>query len=288
MHNASQENLAIWATLMYKIGIRAHDIGKFNAIKLAQTVKSRHFEGVQLVFKKAIDQDIDFNNLQPIKEAFKDIDVMMLGAYFNPVHPDQEMIDNGIDNFKKHIAIASSLNCSFVGSETGSYMGKPWGYMPENHTQQALEQVIDIFQDLVDEAEKHGVCVAIEGAYAHVAYSPKRIKEVVDRIHNPHLKVTVDLFNFLHIGNYKQRNEIFDEALNLLRDDIVIFHFKDFIVENNQLKQVGLGQGMMDYNYIIRRIKKEIKQAYIIFEGVVGDDIDSSYTYISNIFKEGK
>ena len=273
---------------MYKIGIRAHDLGKFSAKELARKVSDNHFKGVQLVFKKAIQEEVDFSDLTQIKEAFKNVDIMMLGAYFNPVHPDQKIIDQGIENFMRHLEIASSLNCSFVGSETGSYMGKPWGYLPENHTHEALEKVIGVFKKLVDKAKKHGVGVAIEGAYAHVAYSPKRIKEVLDRIHSPHLKVTVDLFNYLHIGNYEQRNDIFDEALRLFKDDIAIFHFKDFIVENNQLKQVGLGQGLMDYEYLIKRIKEEIKDAYIIFEGVTGEDISTSYQYIHQIFKEGK
>lgn len=274
---------------MFKLGIRAHDIGKFNAKTLANKVKEAGFEGVQLVFKKAIDTPVDFNDLSDIKDAFnKDVKIMMLGAYFNPVHPDESIVQAGITNFKNHLKTANELNASFVGSETGSYMGSPWGYMPENHTEEALEIVTDIFHDLVLEAERNNTYVALEGAYSHVAYSPKRVLQMVEKINNPHLKVTVDLYNFLNIDNYENRNEIFLESLRLLKEHIVIFHFKDFIVEDGKLKQVGLGDGLMDYNFLINEIVKNVPNAYLIFEGVSGDDIEPSMLKIKKIMEELK
>jgi sugar phosphate isomerase/epimerase len=273
---------------MNKIGIRAHDIGKFDAHTLANKVIENGFDGVQLVFKKALNSEIDFNHLDHINDAFKNLDIMMLGAYFNPVHPNEKIIKEGVLYFKKHLKIAHSLNAKYVGSETGSYMGSPWGYMPINHSDEALERVINIFKDLTEEAEKQDAYIAIEGAYAHVAYEPERIKTIVDRIHSSHLKVTIDLYNYLNIDNYKDRMQIFDRCFKLLKDKIVIFHLKDFIVENNKLKQVGLGQGLMDFKAIIKRIKTETPDAYIIFEGVQGKDISSSFHLINRYNKEGK
>jgi sugar phosphate isomerase/epimerase len=81
--------------------------------------------------------------------------------------------------------------------------------------------------------------------------------------------------------------EIFETCLNLLRDDIVIFHLKDFIVQNEKLVQVGLGQGLMDFPKIIRRIQEVKPEAYLIFEGVTGEDIKTSYDYIKSLL-EGK
>ena len=269
---------------MIKIGIRAHDIGKMNPIDLSQHVKDYGFQGVQLVFKKAINHEVDFNQLSEIKKAFSD-QIMMLGAYFNPVHPDREQVKSGVHNFKKHLDIANELHADFVGSETGSLMGSPWGYVKENHEQKTLDEVVEIFKDLTKHAENKNAYIAIEGAYAHVAYSPEKIKYIVDQINSPHLKVTIDLFNFLHIGNYEQRNKIFKQSIELLKDDIVIFHLKDFIINDQKLVQVGLGQGLMDYPYLIKEIKKHFSNVYLIFEGVIGDDIKTSYEYINHLLK---
>lgn len=264
---------------MIKLGIRAHDIGRFQAKELADKIRAYGFEGAQLVFKKALTSfDIDEVNM-----AFNPPKIMMLGAYFNPVHPNRSIVDEGIINFRKHLLYANMLQADYVGSETGSLMGNPWGYVPKNHTDEPLAEVITIFKALCDEAEVLHVNIAIEGAYAHVVYSPNRLRQVLDEIASPNLKVTIDLYNFLSIENYQDRMKIFQECLELFPSDIAIFHLKDFIVAEDQLVQVGLGQGLMDYETIISLIKKEQPNAYLIFESIVGEDIQSSYQFISSL-----
>lgn len=268
---------------MNKLGIRAHDVGKHHAKELASKIDDLGFDGVQLVIKKALLDDAPFDHLDVIKNAFVKPYIMMLGAYFNPVHPDEKEVRDGIQYFKKHLEIASHLGTSYVGSETGSYQGSPWTLHPKNHTDEAMDRVVEVFRELADEAKKLNVFVAIEGAYQHVAYSPKRLKDIIDRIHSPHVKVIVDLFNYLHIGNVDERMTILDEAIDLFGDQIVIFHLKDFVIQDNRLVQVGLGQGLMDYPKIIKLIKEKTPDAYLIFEGVTGDDIVSSYQLIQSL-----
>ena len=53
-----------------------------------------------------------------------------------------------------------------------------------------------------------------------------------------------------------------------------------------KLKQVGLGKGLMDYKFLIKTIKENFDDAYLIFEGVVGDDIDESLEFINNLLSE--
>jgi hypothetical protein len=51
---------------MNKLGIRAHDIGKLSASDLANEVSNIGFDGVQLVFQKALQTDVDFNHLEEV------------------------------------------------------------------------------------------------------------------------------------------------------------------------------------------------------------------------------
>jgi sugar phosphate isomerase/epimerase len=268
---------------MIKIGIRAHDIGKMDAYSLAEKVKSYGFSGVQLVLKKAL---IEYSDLDIIKDAFKNLEIMLLGAYFNPVHPNEDIVNEGIKNFEEHIKIASKLNVKYVGSETGSLMGSLWGYVEENHSQESLARVIEIFYGLVNLAKEYNVKVAIEGAYAHVAFSPERVKEVIDAIDSDNLKVTVDLFNFLNMNNYSNHIEILNRCFDLFKDKIAVFHLKDFIVVNGKLIQVGLGKGLMDYPRIINRIKAKTPNTFLIFEGVINEDIIDSLEYINSLLEK--
>lgn len=268
---------------MIKFGMRAHDLGKMSLIAHHNQLTALGFDGAQIVFKKALTDHIDFNDVRWIRRDFPHLEIMMLGAYFNPVHPDLEVVQEGIANFKKHLEIAPKIGAMTVGTETGSLMGNPWGYVPENHHPQTLERVIQIMRDLVSTAEHHHIHIAIEGAYNHVVYDPERVAYLLEQISSPNLLVTVDLFNFLHIGNVDQSLLILDECLNRFADKITIYHLKDFVVTEGKIRQVPPGQGKLDYPAIIARIKRTTPDAYLIFEGVGENDIIPSFRYIREL-----
>ena len=179
------------------------------------------------------------------------------------------------------------MKVPFVGTETGSLMGSPWGYHPGNHEEPAFMTVVEIVKELAVKAEALQVCVAIEGAYAHVVHEPKRLRRLLDLVASRNLKVIVDLFNYLHPANHQDHLAILDSCLDLFQDEIVIYHLKDYRVDHGHLRQVALGQGLMDYPAIIARIMAHTPTADLIFEGVTGSDIPTSHEYISNLIMKG-
>lgn len=268
---------------MNKLGIRLHDLGKQSPYQLVHSAKHYGFDCVQLVMKKAFPYEDPFIYMETIKDAFQRMDIPLLGAYFNPVHPDKTVVKSGIDNFKKHLDISANLKAKYVGTETGSKMGSPWGYVKENHSLQTREELVDVLVELATYAESIDVEFAIEGAYAHVAYSPEILRNIIDMVNSENIKVIVDLYNYLNIDNFEDRNSILEECFQYLKDDIVIYHLKDFVIENNQLVQVGLGKGLMDFQHILNRIKQETPNAYLIFEGVKEIDLLTSLEHINSL-----
>jgi sugar phosphate isomerase/epimerase len=272
---------------MNRICIRAHDLGRLPAEALAEKIRAAGFDGLQLVPAKALDGPFGPENAEALVKAFAGLEITMIGAYFNPVHPDPEVVQAGIAHFKKMLAVAGPLGALYVGSETGSLMGSPWTYVPQNHAPQTLDRVIDVFRGLADYAGGTGASVAIEGAWAHVAYSPEKVREILDAIQNPNLKVVVDLFNFLNPANHEDRMNILDRCFRLLKDDIVVFHLKDYVVEDGALRQVGLGRGLMDYPAILAKIRAETPDARLVFEGVTGDDVATSLDLVAAHIRKG-
>lgn len=273
-----------------KIGIRAHDLLKDTSVEeMSEIVKENEFEYLQLVLSKAFKNDNLLNKEKAIKynEVFKrnNIKIAMLGAYFNPVHSNKDKVKDSIEKFKNHLEYAHYLNCEYVGTETGSFNDDKWTYNELNRTDKAYNEVKRIINDLVVYAEKTSSYVAIEGAYNHVIYSPTLLNKLVREIDSSKLKVIVDLYNYLDISNHEQRYEILKQAIDLMKDKIVIFHLKDYIVKENTLKQVGLGKGEMDFNIIIKMIIENCPNAYLIFEGITGEDIKSSKKFIESIIR---
>lgn len=278
-----------------KIMVRVHDLGKDSAENLAKKTKEIGFDGVQLVLYKAIEgyakeaHTIPYESLVETAQAFKEqgIEVGMLGAYFNPVHSNKELVKDNIERFKEYLGYTKDFNSKYVGSETGSYNDDKWTYNPLNRLDEALNIDIETFGELAKSAKENNACIALEGAYGHCMYSPSQLNRLVSAIDNGHVKVTVDIFNYLDISAYDTNTQhlMFDESIKYFKDKIVIYHLKDFIVdnENNKLKQVGLGEGIMDLEYIVKNAQKLTPNAYLIFEGCPKDKMESSLQYIKSL-----
>lgn len=273
---------------MLKIGIRAHDVGKMPLDELLKQVKALGFQNIQLVIYKTLpkedgflekDKAIEYHNIL----SKYNVNVAMLGDYFNPVHSNKELLNYMIERFKNNLEFCNYLGTKNIGTETGSYNDDEWTYNPKNHTEEAYDEALKVFKNLADYAEIFDSNVVIEGAYNHVIYNPKTLRRFVDDIGKKNVKVTIDLFNFLNINNHEKRYEILEECLNLFKDEIVNFHLKDYQVIDNKLVQVGLGQGLMDYPKIIKMIKEKVSDAYLIFEGITGDNIKTSLSLIKSL-----
>ena len=142
---------------------------------------------------------------------------------------------------------------------------------------------MSIFKELAIKAKEYKTTMLMEPAYGHVIFNVDTLKRAINELNNEFVKVTIDLYNLLYIGNYNNYKEIFINALSTFNDNIKIIHLKDFIVDGDKLVQTGLGKGILDYNFIIENIKKYAPNATLVFEGVVGDDIEPSLKLIKSL-----
>lgn len=274
-----------------KLGIRAHDLGRSSTSQLIQSLKNHQFNFIQLVLAKAIEDDHpqllieDESFILELSEQLKNnqIDVAMLGAYFNPIHSNKEKVSQSVAYFKNHLKMAKHFNTTLIGTETGSYNDDQWTFHEKNSSEEAFCEVKRIFSELLEVAKEENVYLAIEPAYHHVISSPSRLKRLIDELDHSHTRVTFDLFNLLSIHNYENQHQLIDEMIELFHDKIRIVHAKDFIVENGELKQVAPGLGLLDYPYLLKKLEELPKEPVIVFEGVVGDDIMTSSTFLKQI-----
>lgn len=273
-----------------KIGIRVHDFGKSDAITLAKKAKSIGFQAVQLVINKAIEGEsgaagtLNEEKVKDFYEAFNNegIEICLLGAYFNPVHSNKELVAQNVAKFKEHLFYESKFHALAVGTESGSYNDDKWTYNPLNRTKEAFDQLVYVLKDIAKYAESVDANFAIEGAYAHLIYSPLMLKKLSDKINSDKLYFIVDIYNYLDYQNYIEQIKIFNDCISLLGEKIIIFHIKDFTVDevNERLIQCCIGKGIMNYDYMIPIIKEKCPNAILVFEGLKSQDMQFSYDYI--------
>lgn len=272
-----------------KLFIRAHDLGVKGEENIVNRLDELGLSGVQLVAYKCLDDvaytpgAITKERAEAFSAVFKEAGktVPLIGAYFNPVHPNEEKIVNGKAVFKDYLAHCHELGCEVVGSETGSYNGDKWTYHPQNRTEEAVQRVISTFSELADYAKSHNAFIGMEGAFGHVCWNVKTLDRAVKAINRDNIRIIFDLYNYLDKSNVNEMYDILHEGLETFGDNIQVFHIKDCVIaEDGSLKQVGVGKGIFDYSRIIPEIRKVCPDANLVFEGTTGEDIPAAVAHI--------
>ncbi len=271
-----------------KIAFRTHDLGVKGLDNAIQKAKDCGISAVQLVAYKFMDEipyeagALNEENTLAIGNALKkaEIEVPLIGAYFNPVHSDKEKVVKCKRVFKEYLKYSANLGCNIVGSETGSFNDDKWTYNPMNRTDDALWDVVETFKELSAYAKSVGAYVGMEGAAGHVCWNVQTLKRAIDEIGADNIKVIFDLYNYLDAANYKKYLEILDEGLRTFYGKIVVFHIKDCVFKDGQLKQVAPGKGMFDFEKIFAKIKAYDKHATLVLEGTTGEDIVPCINFI--------
>lgn len=277
-----------------KLYIRAHDLGVKDIEPITEKLVEYGLDGVQFVAYKAISDvkqavgSFTSAHAEKVSKTLENANksIPLIGAYFNPVHPNLEKREAGIALFKEYLGYAKQLGSGYVGSETGSCLGEPWAYHPDNRTEASYSTVVETFRDLADHAKACGVSIAMEGAFGHVAYNVKNLDEIVRRIDRDNIRIIFDLYNYLAPENYREAYDILEEGLTTFGDRILLFHIKDFRVEpDGALKQVPVGQGILDFDRILTRIYEHNKDAVLVFEGTTGEALPESIKFIKEKIK---
>ncbi|MEH7094096.1 sugar phosphate isomerase/epimerase family protein [Neobacillus vireti] len=275
------------------IGIRAHDLENRPLEELVEEIAGKGLTSVQLALGKSFDYlKLEPGTLSPglahyIGTAFarKNVQIAVLGCYFNMIHPDYAERRKGIERFKEHIRFARDFGCSVVGSETGN-VNPEIVYTVENFKEEPFLEVVESVRELVKEAEKFGVIVGIEAGVNHPIYCSKVMKRLLDMVNSNHLQVILDPVNLLTIDTYLDQDNIIQEAFDQLGDRIVILHAKDFLVEENQLKTVAVGQGLLNYDVVLKQVKRKKPYLNILMEETTEPFINESLLFLKNRYEQ--
>ena len=278
-----------------QLGIRLHDIKKAPLEERLSIAHEQGFACGHLALSKVISEyPVDDGALTPgyalyLKKLFakNELDIAVLGCYLNLANPNPESLNKIRKRYLTHIRFASLLDVGVVGTETGA-VNEEYKFEERNHSGEALDIFIHNVRPVVEYAEKMGVIFALEPVYKHIVCNPKRARRVLDEINSPNLQIIFDPVNLLDISNYKNRDEIIEEAMELLGDDIAMIHIKDFVVEDGKLVSVAAGTGEMDYTKIMKFIRERKPYVHVTLENTVPENAVAAREYIRNLWEQAK
>ena len=273
-----------------QIGIRFHDTVELPFEERLQEIKRQGFSCTHIALSKVKGFTADTEALTPgyamyMRDAFRraDLDVAVLGCYLNLATPDQAALKATQDKYMAHIRFASLMGAGMVGTETGA-PNVDYHYDKEAcHSKEALDPFITNLKPVVQYAEKMGVIVAIEPVYRHIVYDPKRAREVLDRIESPNLQIIFDPVNLLWTDNYERREEVFQEAIDLLGKDVCMLHLKGGCLEDNAVKSFACGMGDIDLSSVIKFACERKPFIHATLEDTVPSNAVAAREYIEGL-----
>ena len=271
------------------IGIRMHDAAPGTLRERAGFIREQGFRCVHLALSKTIDPKL----MEPaaatpglaaqVKHDLGDIDLAVLGCYLNLTHPDEAAYRETLKRYRAHIQLARWMNAGCVGTETGN-PNAGYTYDPvHSHTPAALEMFIRRVAPVVECAENFGVTLAIEPVYTHIVHDGRAARKVLDAIRSDNLKIILDPVNLLHPDNVDRRDDVIREAIDLLGDDVVIIHMKDYQRGESKLTSMACGLGEMDYADILRFAKYQKPYIQMTLEDTKPDNAEAARLHLETL-----
>ncbi|MCL2415343.1 MAG: sugar phosphate isomerase/epimerase [Defluviitaleaceae bacterium] len=263
-----------------KIGMRGHDLGKLPLIEFMEKARETGIDEIQLAFAKAIsDYDFSAGHFSPGFARFvrqnlqkNGLHVPVLGSYINPVAKDPITRKLEIAKFMENMKYAKYIGADMVGTETGDFY--EGGY----------EILIDTMKILIETAEKLGVIIAVEGVTTHTLHSPKVISQFLDDISSPNMQIIFDPANLIDHTNVNQQDIMFDEVFRLYGGKVIAIHLKDLIIEGENKKYVPIGEGVLDYHALFRRLKVRKPHISALIEGGKAETFAKERDYLYAIY----
>ncbi len=269
-----------------QIGIRLHDVAPGTIEERAHTAREQGFACAHVALSKLCDYKMTLPELTPgwamyLKKVFakEDVDIAVLGCYLNLATPDREALARNQEIYKAHLRFASLMGCGVVGTETGA-PNTEYRFEEACHTEAALNTFITNLRPVVECAERMGVIFALEPVYKHIMWNPKQTRRVLDAIASPNLRIIFDPVNLLDISNYENREEIFAEAIETFGDEVAMIHLKDFTVEDGKLVACAAGDGLMNYDAILRFAKERKPHIHATLENTKPENAVKSREFI--------
>lgn len=86
-------------------------------------------------------------------------------------------------------------------------------------------------------------------------------------------------------SNYREQDAVFEEALELLGEDVAVIHLKDYVVEQEGLRAVAAGEGQMDYRSILAFVERQKPYIQATLENTTPDNAVFARMFIEEQIK---
>ena len=189
----------------------------------------------------------DKDALQKFKDTAKkhEIDIVALGAFGNPLHPQKEIAEEQRNDIESAVELAKRLEVEIVGVLSGcpgagedaiypNWIGL--AYPLENNIYlkwQWENKIIPFWKKMVNKAKKYGIKFAFEVLPGYAVYNPFTLLKLREEVNSELIGCNFDPAHLFYQGI----DPII--AIKQLKDLIINVHAQDIRINKNVIDNVG-------------------------------------------------
>ena len=195
--------------------------------------------------ESVVKPQIDVNSSQSEwKQARADVEkegiqICAIGGYNDFALPEKKL------DAEKQRIIKSCQMAQFLGTDVIRVFG---GDLKEGMDRKAeIKKIISCFKDVIREAEKSDVYLAIEN-HLNLVNDAETLLKIIESVGSPNLKVTLDYANFYWLNGDAKKTE---SMIRQIAPYVVHTHFKNGIFEESKCVFTSLDQGNLNIEMVI-------------------------------------
>jgi sugar phosphate isomerase/epimerase len=208
----------------------------------------------------------------------RNLTMAAVSGTFNMIHPDRGKRREGLRRLGVLVEACGRLGTSVITLCTGTRNAEHmWRYHPENDSPGAWRDLLVSMEQAVRVAEEHRVTLAFEPEVNNVVVSAEKGCLLLAEMRSSRLKVVMDGANLFHESELSYAREVLDTAFELLGEDIVIAHAKDF---KSTGEVVAAGRGELDYDRYLENLRGVGFEGPVILHGLGESEVEGSVAFL--------
>ena len=201
-----------------------------------------------------IDAQADSVTHRAYVDAAKDADIVIaeVGAWSNPISPDDVIRTAAIEKCQRQLALADEVGARCCVNIAGS-RGTEWdGPHKDNLSADTFNLIVETTRMIIDAVQPQRTYFTLEAMPWIFPDSPQSYLELIQAIDREHCAVHLDPVNMINSPRrYFDNTSFLNECFSILGQYIKSCHAKDIIIRDKltvHLDEVRPGLGKLDYH----------------------------------------
>ena len=237
----------------------------------------------------------DAATIRTYAEAAADADIIIaeVGAWSNPLSPDEAERRVALAYCQKQLALADTLGAQCCVNIAGSLSTQWDGPHPNHFTEETFERIVKSVQSIIDAVQPERAFYALETMPWMYPDSPDSYLRLIQAIDRPQFAVHLDPVNMISSPQrYLQNADFLRECFAKLGPYIQSCHAKDIALDSRltvHLDEACPGQGGLDYRVYLTELNQLASDTTLMLEHLSSEaEYAQAAQYIRTVAAEVK